>query len=267
MTSIRVSFSIADLNAMNDDADEYGEDKALYDEDPGEIPESAQSGGGNTKGIISQGRTKGGNISVAPEDRVAPADREELADDESAGGEEDPNAEPSFPARVNVMIEKKGKGTLQIETTAQDGEIVIDNVYYFKNAELADAKTAELDWKRRNLYEGPPFGNLDEDLQVLLERYLDERGVNTALALWVPEYIDFKEQREYLNWLSSKSPHMEYLLRKLTYVCRCKVIRGRMIPQLGLDTSFLPCTLHIHIHSERLVENNTVLYCGQCSRA
>ncbi|KAK4696752.1 hypothetical protein P7C71_g1214, partial [Lecanoromycetidae sp. Uapishka_2] len=201
--SIRVSFSIADLNAMNDDADEYGEDKALYDEDPGEIPESAQSGGANTKGIINQGRTKGGNISIAPEDRVAPADREELAEDESATGDADPNAEPSFPARVNVMIEKKGKGTLQIETTAQDGEIVIDNVYYFQNAELADAKTAELDWKRRNLYEGPPFGNLDEDLQVLLERYLDERGVNTALALWVPEYIDFKEQREYLNWLEN----------------------------------------------------------------
>jgi hypothetical protein len=26
------------------------------------------------------------------------------------------------------------------------------------------------------MYTGPPFGNLDEDLQVLLERYLDERG-------------------------------------------------------------------------------------------
>lgn len=38
----------------------------------------------------------------------------------------------------------------------------------------------------------------------MLERYLEERGINTALALWVPEYIDFKEQREYLDWLSSK---------------------------------------------------------------
>ena len=43
-----------------------------------------------------------------------------------------------------------------------------------------------------------------QDLQVLLERYLEERGINTALALWVPEYIDFKEQREYLDWLASK---------------------------------------------------------------
>ena len=187
---------------MDQDPDDYRQDArddpALYEED--DVPENTQSGGANTKGAVNAGRTKGGNIAVAPEDRVAPSDREEdlpLADD----GAED----PSFPARVNVMIEKVGKGTLQIETTAQDGEIVIDNVYFFKDTELADAKTAELDWKRRNLYEGPPFGNLDEDLQVLLERYLDERGVNTALAMWVPEYIDFKEQREYLDWLSSKS--------------------------------------------------------------
>ncbi len=191
---------------MDQDPDDYRqdprEDPALYDEDEDSIPENAQSGGANTKGAINAGRTKGGNIAVAPEDRIAPADREELATDDAAAANEDD--EPSFPARVNVMIEKVGKGTLQIETTAQDGEIVIDNVYFFKDAELADAKTAELDWKRRNLYEGPPFGNLDEDLQILLERYLDERGVNTALAVWVPEYIDFKEQREYLNWLSSE---------------------------------------------------------------
>jgi len=106
---------------------------------------------------------------------------------------------------VNVTIEKAGRGAVQIETVAQDGMIAIDNVYFFPDAELADAKTAEKDWVRRGMYTGPPFGNLDEDLQVLLERYLDERGVNTALALFVPDYIDFKEQREYLTWLSSKS--------------------------------------------------------------
>ena len=213
---------------MDQDQDDFG-DKALYDEEPDDIPDNAQSGGANTKGAINQGRTKGGNINVSPEDRVAPADREELMDDESAGSE-DPNAEPSFPARVNVMIEKHGQGTLQIETTVQDGEIVIDNVYYFKDAALADAKTAELDWKRRNLYEGPPFGNLDEDLQVLLERYLDERGVNTALALWVPEYIDFKEQREYLNWLSSKSSLRPLtFLTRLTMTYRCESVCGCVV--------------------------------------
>ena len=213
--SLRVSFSIADLNAIDQDPDDYRQDPtndpALYDEDEGPIPESAQSGGANTKGAINAGRTKGGNIAIAPEDHLAPPDdnRDLAIDHDSTAAEEED--EPTFPARVNVMIEKAGRGTLQIETTAQDGNIAIDNVYYFRDAELADAKTAELDWKRRNLYEGPPFGNLDEDLQVLLERYLDERGVNTALAMWVPEYIDFKEQREYIDWLSSESTTHPFL--------------------------------------------------------
>ncbi|KAI9877457.1 MAG: hypothetical protein M1830_003841 [Pleopsidium flavum] len=206
--SIRITFSIADLNTLDQDPDQYSEDKALYDEDNADMPTDTQSGGAQSKGTVNQGRTKGGNINVAPEDSIAPADRPELADDEapeSGEGEQ----EQSFPARVNVTIEKAGKGAVQIETVAQDGMIAIDNVYYFPDAELADAKTAEKDWSRRGMYTGPPFGNLDEDLQVLLERYLDERGVNTALALFVPDYIDFKEQREYLNWLSNVKSFIE----------------------------------------------------------
>lgn len=82
--------------------------------------------------------------------------------------------------------------------------IVIDNVFYHKSAQLTTAKTPSADWEKRGLYAGPPFSNLDEDLQVLLERYLDERGINTALALFIPDYIDYKEQKEYIAWLSSK---------------------------------------------------------------
>ncbi|KAL8699819.1 MAG: hypothetical protein Q9201_005786 [Fulgogasparrea decipioides] len=201
--SIRLSFTIADLNNIDQDADQYGEDPALSDEEAADAAATnVQSGGGNTKGAINQGRTKGGNFAVAPEDSVSRADRAESSYEEP-GEREEGTQEPSFPARINVSVEKSGKGCLQLEVLAQDGEIVIENVYYFQNSELADAKTAELDWSRRNIYTGPPFGNLDEDLQVLLERYLDERGINTELALWIPEYIDWKEQREYINWLSN----------------------------------------------------------------
>lgn len=115
---------------------------------------------------------------------------------------------------------------MQIESVAQDGMINIENVSYFKNRELADGKTAELDWAKRYLYAGPPFGNLDEDLQVLLERYLEERGIDTALALFVPDYVDFKEQREYLSWLSSKS-YWQHLVKNDAYpLSRPEVIRG-----------------------------------------
>ncbi|KAL8776066.1 MAG: hypothetical protein Q9213_008396 [Squamulea squamosa] len=201
--SIRITCSIADLNNINqDDADQLGEDPALSDEEAADAAATnTQSGGGNTKGSINQGRTKGGNFAVAPEDSIAPSDRAEGSYEDPSTGEGEP--EPSFPTRMNVLVQKAGKGALQMEVVAEDGEVLIENVYYFQKPELADAKTAELDWSRRNLYTGPPFPNLDEDLQVLLERYLHERGVDTALALWVPEYIDWKEQREYLTWLSN----------------------------------------------------------------
>ncbi|KAL9602963.1 MAG: hypothetical protein Q9219_001488 [cf. Caloplaca sp. 3 TL-2023] len=201
--SIRITFSVADLNNIDQEADEFDSDPALSDEDAAEAAETnVQSGGANTKGAINQGRTKGGNFAVAPEDSIAASDRAEDSYEGSSGGE-DGDQTPSFPARLSVNVQKGRKGILQLEVVAQDGEIVIENVYYYKNPDHADSKTAEMDWSRRNLYPGPPFANLDEDLQVLLERYLDERGVNTALALWVPEYIDWKEQKEYLNWLSN----------------------------------------------------------------
>lgn len=204
--SIRVVFSITDLNNVEQDPDKY-DDRALYDEDEeGLDGMDGQSGGAQSKGAITSGQTKNGNINVAPENRVAPADRQELADDESAAAEDGSgeDAEPSFPARVNITVSKPGKGSLQIETVAQDGSIIIESVYYYSDPSLAEPKTPEHELARRDLYLGPPFGNLDEDLQVILERYLDERGINTALALFIPDYVDYKEQKEYLRWLSSK---------------------------------------------------------------
>jgi complement component 1 Q subcomponent-binding protein len=186
--SIRVTFTVADLQNLSES--EQLNDEALEDELDG--LEDSQS-----KGAVNKGSD--GKIKVAPEDRVAPSDQPEGNEE----GLEDEN-EPSYPARVNVTIDKPGKGSVHVETVAQDGLIQIENVSYFAKSELANAQTAEKEWSRQSLYSGPPFGNLDEDLQVLLERYLDERGIDTGLATFIPDYIDFKEQREYVGWLSSK---------------------------------------------------------------
>lgn len=154
---------------------------------------------------MNQGRTPEGNVRVAPEDNVSPADRPEL-DDEA----EQFNEEAGYNARVNVKITRDGqKGAMLIEAIAQDGDFLIDNVYYFADADLAEPSQAEQDWKRKSVYAGPPFGNLDEDLQVLLEKYLGDRGINTQLATFVPEYIDFKEQKEYVNWLKNLKGFLE----------------------------------------------------------
>jgi complement component 1 Q subcomponent-binding protein len=181
--SIKVTFSIADLNNIDPEAD-Y-EDRAIGDEEDLESDN------------INQGSSK--NFKQAPEDALSAEDAEDGL------GEQ----EESFPARINVVIEKAGKGALAVETVAQDGMIVIENVYYYPDASLATAKTAEKAHERQDMYVGPPFGNLDVDLQVMFERYLDERGINTALALFVPDYIDMKEQKEYLGWLQNVKSFVE----------------------------------------------------------
>jgi complement component 1 Q subcomponent-binding protein, mitochondrial len=178
MGSIRVTFSIADLNSIDPEAD-Y-QDNAIADEEDN----------------INQGDEK--NFKVAPEDQVEEQDGE---------GEEEP--EPSFPARLNIVIEKSGKGAIAVEAVVQEGMVVIENVFYYTDASYAYGKTADKVHERQDLYVGPPFSNLDEDLQVQLERYLDERGINAALALFVPDYIDMKEQKEYLKWLENVKGFVE----------------------------------------------------------
>lgn len=182
--TIKITFSIADLNNIDPDAD-YNQDRALGDEEDMDN--------------INQGDQK--SFKSVPEDSISAADQE------SEEGDEEP--EQTFPARVNVVIEKPGKGALAVECIAQDGMIVIENTYYYANSEHATSKRPEMLAERQDMYVGPPFGNLDEDLQVLLERYLEERGINTPLALFVPDYIDMKEQREYLRWLSNVKDFVE----------------------------------------------------------
>lgn len=180
-----MTFTVADLQNLSGDED-Y-DDNAIPDE-----LDYPQSGGHQPIN-----RT-GGAPGQHSEDKLAPADRE--VDDA------DRDEEPSFPARASVTIEKPGQGSLLLQTMAQDGFFQIEEVAYFSNPELAHAATAEKDWTRQNLYSGPPFENLDEDLQSFFERYLEERGVNAELANMIPDYVQVKEQKEYVRWLESKYP-------------------------------------------------------------
>ncbi|RYP73971.1 hypothetical protein DL771_003282 [Monosporascus sp. 5C6A] len=163
--TITVSFSISDIATY--EPDHFNEDSALTDEEL-DTPEGRQLA-------------------------EAEADEAELDD-----AEEGMNA---VPCRLNVVVEKEGKGALNIEAVAQDGQIMVENFYYFKDPKLAHGQSAEVAHAAQDVYPGPPFGTLDEDLQILLERYLEERGVSQALAIFVPDYMDLKEQREYHAWL------------------------------------------------------------------
>jgi complement component 1 Q subcomponent-binding protein, mitochondrial len=91
---------------------------------------------------------------------------------------------------------------LTVHATATESIFVIDNVS-FDATSNGDHETAQSEFESRRKYNGPPWQQLDEELQLLMERYLEERGINTALALFIPDYAELKEQKEYLSWLKN----------------------------------------------------------------
>lgn len=112
---------------------------------------------------------------------------------------------PTFPARLNVTIEKPDNGALLIQAVIQDGDLQIEEISHFKDAAVANAHTAEKDWTRQSLYAGPPAENLDPELIAFWGRYLEERGLNVEFQNMVTDFISYKEQNEYVRWLESKS--------------------------------------------------------------
>lgn len=122
------------------------------------------------------------------------------------------NTEPAFPANVNVLIsrpKKSNAGALRINLVSDSGAFQVQSVTHLPSADIPEAQIADEPLSSEKMYSGPPFPQLDEDLQQILEAYLNERGVNTDLAVFIPEYIDVKEQKEYLGWLKKVKDFVE----------------------------------------------------------
>lgn len=106
-----------------------------------------------------------------------------------------------------MLVEKKSgsedHGALDISVTAQDGAFFIESVAFSPSSSLVSDQTAEGDWQRRGRFGGPVFGDLDDSLQELFHNYLEERGLDEQLANFIPQYVEHKEQQEYMRWLKS----------------------------------------------------------------
>ncbi|KAF8269480.1 mitochondrial glycoprotein [Lactarius quietus] len=113
------------------------------------------------------------------EDNLEPPEGEEGSSEDTEG---------SYPLRCSLTVTKSSvPGALSIDALATD-------------------LTAEADWKRRGLYIGPQFETLDLSLQEEFEKFLRERGINESLAFFVPEYAQYKEQKEYVGgWAKSRT--------------------------------------------------------------
>ncbi|CAI2185373.1 14561_t:CDS:2 [Funneliformis geosporum] len=138
-----------------------------------------------------------------------PGDEDEENSQSEEETDDEDEDEQSLPVRCSISIEKAGKGALAIESIIADGVFLINYVSYYRDANVANDWTAEADWKRRGFYPGPQFETLDNDVQVLFEKYLEERGINTAVAVFIPNYVEYKEQKEYLTWLEKVKKFIE----------------------------------------------------------
>ncbi|CCF48750.1 hypothetical protein NDA11_002798 [Ustilago hordei] len=140
-------------------------------------------------------------FSVGEIDTSGPLPSEEDVDEAPAPEEESEDGATQFPVRISATITKPTDGALMIDAFVQDGEVHVDNIAYYKDKELATKIDADADFARKAVYLGPTFETLDDGLQEQFRAFLAERGVDANLALFVPNYAEYKEQREYCAWL------------------------------------------------------------------
>ncbi|KAI8324071.1 mitochondrial glycoprotein [Martensiomyces pterosporus] len=108
-----------------------------------------------------------------------------------------------FPINFTATFAKPGAPVLHMELECEEGEIGVNHMTFLPDEETAVSSTVEKDWARKQAYFGPIYGQLSDDLKENIDEFLTERSVDTALTLFMQDYIEFKEQKEYLNWLSS----------------------------------------------------------------
>ncbi|KAJ3077298.1 Mitochondrial acidic protein mam33 [Podochytrium sp. JEL0797] len=125
--------------------------------------------------------------------------------DKSEFDEAESDQDEVFAVNATILIEKKSSagdnGALELQATVQDNSFFIDSVRFNPNSSLMVDQSAEADWQRNGRYGGPVFQDLDEGLQDQFHEFLKERGFDEALSEFIPQYIDFKEQNEYTEWL------------------------------------------------------------------
>ncbi|KAJ8081816.1 Mitochondrial acidic protein mam33 [Marasmius tenuissimus] len=144
------------------------------------------------------------------------AEEDEAFNEEAAERNEDGEAEHdeeilnSYPIRVSLTVTKpSAPGSLSVDMLVQDGSFVTDNITFYRDSKIGTELSAEADWKRRGIYLGPQFDTLDVGLQEEFDKWLQERGINESIALFIPEYAEWKEQAEYVRWLEGVKGFIE----------------------------------------------------------
>ncbi|KCV68605.1 hypothetical protein H696_04898 [Fonticula alba] len=133
-------------------------------------------------------------------------DPSEGMDDEEGGEQFNNQNVPHAPFVANI-IRRGGEnpGVLAFELIADDGDIYIDGIYFGKDIDVMLSRELNDEYKRSLIYSGPNFNTLPEDLQRTWFEFLGERKIDAAMSDFIPQYIDYKENKDYIGWLNDIS--------------------------------------------------------------
>ncbi|KAJ7136601.1 mitochondrial glycoprotein [Mycena epipterygia] len=135
---------------------------------------------------------------------------DDLEDQEEAEEEGAERKDPPAEFRVVLTITKTNSpGSLNVDMYCTEGVFQTAGITFYKSATVGRDLTIESDFARRSLYTGPPFATLDENLQANFDEFLTERGINNELAHFIPNYAEYKEQKEYMGWLEKVGNFVE----------------------------------------------------------
>lgn len=104
-----------------------------------------------------------------------------------------------------TLIVTKGSEAMRFGLSIEDQELVLDTLAHFKDASVPKDDTPAGEDKRVSQYPGPLIHELEGGFVDTMLNYLDERGVNDDLAVFVTEFAFWVEQQEYENWLANIS--------------------------------------------------------------
>jgi complement component 1 Q subcomponent-binding protein len=112
---------------------------------------------------------------------------EEVEDEEEVNETEE---EVVAPVHFTVTVSKAGK-SLVLECLSDFGQVKVVGV-----------QTSSSDVEDSNLYQGPDFLELDENVQEAFAVYLEEElSVDNDVAAFIAMYSDYKEQMQYVQFL------------------------------------------------------------------
>jgi complement component 1 Q subcomponent-binding protein len=123
----------------------------------------------------------------------AEMDMEDEAIDQAADTEDDEDM-PEMEYGINFEVTiTKPNGTKMVIACAASQKLVINTVRHID----ADKDVAD-----QELYGGPVFDHLDEQLQDAFHAYLSDRNVDEDLCFFILSFSREKEQKEYGAWLN-----------------------------------------------------------------